>query len=97
MVTEENCLFSCRRLRLAQLRRSIGCLSPRIRKRVKEDFASFTFDLSVEAQRAAARFDQSTLFSIVKRLKLKSSPSVPSVLLEDGSLRALITKSRAGG
>ena len=40
--------------------------------------------MSVEAQRAATRFDQSTLFSIVKRLKFKSSPSVPSVLLEDG-------------
>ena len=37
----------------------------------------------MEAQRAAAIFDQSTLFSIVKRLKSKSSPSVPSVLLED--------------
>ena len=38
----------------------------------------------VEAQRAATRFDQSTSFNIVKRLKFKSSPSVPSVLLEDG-------------
>ena len=38
----------------------------------------------MEAQRAAARFDQSTLFSIVKRLKFKSSLSVTSVLLEDG-------------
>ena len=32
---------------------------------VKEDFASYTFDLSVEAHRAAARFDQSTLFNTV--------------------------------
>ena len=38
----------------------------------------------MEARRAAARFDQSTLFSIVKRLEFKSSPSLPSVLLEDG-------------
>ena len=62
----------------------VGCLSLRIRKKVKEYFASYTSDLSVEAQRAATRFDQSTLFNIVKRLKFKSSPSVPSVLLEDG-------------
>ena len=46
-----------------------------LEKKVKEDFASYTSDLSV---------DQSTLFNIVKRLKFKSSPSVPSVLLEDG-------------
>ena len=49
-----------------------------------EDFASYTSDLSVEAQRAATSFDQSTLFNIVKRLKFNSSPSVSSVLLEDG-------------
>ena len=84
MATDGNFLFSCRRLRVAQLHRSVGCLSLRIRKKVKEDFASYTSDLSVEAQRAATRFDQSTLFNIVKRLKFKSSPSVPSVLLEDG-------------
>ena len=71
------------RLRVAQLRRSVGCVSLRTRKRVKVDFASFTSDLSVEAQRAAARFDQPTLFSINKRLKFKSSPSVLSVL-KDG-------------
>ena len=84
IATDGNFLFSCRRLRVAQLHRSVGCLSLRIRKKVKEDFASHTSDLSVEAQRAATRFDQSTLFNIVKRLKFKSSPSVPSVLLEDG-------------
>ena len=84
MATDGSCLFSCRRLRVAQLHRSDGCLSLRIRTKVKEDFASYTSDLSVEAHRAAARFDQSTLFNIVKRLKFKSSPSVPSVLLEDG-------------
>ena len=84
MVTEGNCLFSCRRLRVAQPHLSVGCLSLRIRKKVKEDFASRTSDLSVEAQRAATRFDQSTLFNIVKLLEFKSSPSVPSVLLEDG-------------
>ena len=58
--------------------------SLRIRTNVKEDFSSYTSDLSVEAQRAARRFDQSTLFNIIKRLKFKSSLSVPSVLLEDG-------------
>ena len=84
MATDGHCLVSCRRLRVAQLRRSVGCFSLRIRKMVKEDFASDTSDLSVEAQRAATRFDQSTLFNMVKRLKFKSSPSVPSVLLEDG-------------
>ena len=84
MATDGNFLFFCRRLRVAQLHRSVGCLSLRIRKKVKEDFASCTSDLSVEAQRAATRFDQSTLFNIVKRLKFRSSPSVPSVLLEDG-------------
>ena len=84
IATDGNFLFSCRRLRVAQLHRCVGCLSLRIRKKVKEDFASHTSDLSVEAQRAATRFDQSTLFNIVKRLKFKSSPSVPSVLLEDG-------------
>ena len=83
MATDGGCLFSCRKLRVAQLHRSVVCLSLRIRKLVKEDFASYTSDLSVEAQREAARFDQSTLFNIVKRLKFKSSPSVPSVLLED--------------
>ena len=66
---------------MAQLCRSVGCLSLRIRKKVKEDFASHTSDLSVEAQRAATRFDQSTLSSVSK---FKSSPSIPSVLLEDG-------------
>ena len=71
-------------LRVAQLHRSVGCLSLRRRKMVKEDFASYTSDLSVEVQRAAARFDESTSFNIVKHLKFKSSPSVPSVLSEDG-------------
>ena len=84
MATDGSFLFSCRRLRVAQLRRSVVCLSLRIRKKVKEDFASYTSDLSVEAQRAARRFDESTLFNSVKRLKFKSSPSVPSVLLEVG-------------
>ena len=84
MATDWNCLVSCRRLRVAQLRHSVGCLSLRKRKMVKEDFALYTSDLSVEAQRAAARSDQSTLFTIVKRIKFKLSPSVPSILLEDG-------------
>ena len=37
-------------------------------KLVREDFALYTSDLSVEAQRAAARSDESTCFTIVKRL-----------------------------
>ena len=41
MVTEENCLFSCRRLRVAQLRRSVGCLSLRIRKKGERGFCVF--------------------------------------------------------
>ena len=84
MTTDGNCLVSCRRLRVVQLRHNVDCLSLRIRKMVKEGFASYTSDLSVEAQRAAARSDQSTLFAVVKRLKFKSSQSVPSFLLEDG-------------
>ena len=45
MATGGNCLFSCRRLPVAQLRHSVGSLSLRIRKMVKEDFASYTSDL----------------------------------------------------
>ena len=63
---------------------SVGCLSLKIGKKVREDFASYTSDLAVEAQRAVTRFDQSTLFNIVKHLKFKSSPTVPCVLLEGG-------------
>ena len=37
MTTGGNCLVSCRRLRVAQLRRSVGCFALRIRKMVKED------------------------------------------------------------
>ena len=38
MVTEEICLFSCRRLLMAQLRRSVGCLSLSIRKKGQRGF-----------------------------------------------------------
>ena len=97
MATGGNFLFSCRRLRVVQLHRSVGCLSLRIRRKVNEDFASYTSDLSVEAQRAATRFDQATFLTLSS---VSSSSQVPRFRLcswRMESQRVPIRKSRAGG
>ena len=97
LVLAGSCLFSSRRLRVAQFSHSVGSLSLRMRKMVNQDFASHTSDLSVEAQ--GQRLDAIIRLVYHCLSSASSSGQVPRFRLCSWmeSQQAPIRMSRAGG